>query len=82
LEARITLQYDTAKTAKTIAKAVSPENFKTPHDLVIKTTAESEKVLTCINSRGKMLTFISTIDDLLFSASIAERTLQTIEKSE
>ena len=81
MEARITLQYDTAKTAKTIAKAVSPENLKTPHGLVIKTTAKGEKVLTCVDSRGKMLTFISTIDDLLFSASIAEKTLETIEKS-
>jgi hypothetical protein len=79
LEARITLQYDTTKTAKTIAKAVSPENFKTPPGLVIKTTAKGEKVLTCVDSRGKMLTFISTIDDLLFSTSIAEKMLETIK---
>ena len=80
MEATITLEYKDEKTAKAIAQAVSPDNFKTPIGLQVKTERENNKVITHIECEGKLATFTATIDDLLFSASTAEKTLQTISK--
>lgn len=77
MEAEIILEYDDAKIAEAVAKAVSPDNFKTPRGLFIKTTWEERKVVTQIKSKGKLPTFIATIDDLLFCSSTAEMVLQT-----
>jgi hypothetical protein len=80
LEATITLEYANEKTAEAVANAVSPDNFKTPIDLHVKTIREKNKVITEIQCEGKLATFTATIDDLLFSASIAEKTLLTINE--
>jgi tRNA threonylcarbamoyladenosine modification (KEOPS) complex Pcc1 subunit len=82
LEAEIILEYDDEKTAEAIAKAVSPDNSKTPRGLSIKTTRREKKVLTQVRCKGKIRTFIATIDDLLFCASTAEKTLETTKKLE
>jgi hypothetical protein len=79
LEATITLEYTDAKTAAAIANAVSPDNFKTPKGLSIKTASEDSHVLTEVKANGKLTTFIATIDDLLFCVSTAEKTLRTIQ---
>ena len=80
MEAIVTLEYADEKTAKAIAQAVSPDNFKTPIGLSVKTVRENNKVITRIQCEGKLATFTATIDDLLFSASTAEKTLHTINK--
>ena len=80
LQATITLEYKDEKTAEAIAEAVSPDNFKTPVGLQVKTVRENNKVITEIDCEGKLATFTATIDDLLFSASTAEKTLYTINK--
>jgi cell fate regulator YaaT (PSP1 superfamily) len=80
LEATITLEYADEKTAAAVANAVSPDNFKTPIGLHVKTVREDRKVVTQIQCEGKLATFTATIDDLLFSASTAEKTLKTIKK--
>jgi len=80
LEAEITLEYEDTKTAVAIAKAVSPDNFKTPRGLSVKTKCKGEMVLTQIQCKGELSTFIATIDDLLFCTSTAEKTLQTTKK--
>jgi tRNA threonylcarbamoyladenosine modification (KEOPS) complex Pcc1 subunit len=80
LEAEIVLDYDDAQIAEAIANAVSPDNFKTPSDLSVKTTWKDGKVLTRIECRGKMATFIATIDDLLSCTATAEKALQTMKK--
>jgi hypothetical protein len=81
LEATITLEYGDAKTADAIAKAVSPDNFKTPTGLSIKTASKGSQVLTEVKVEGKLSTFIATIDDLLFCVSTAEKTLHTLTKT-
>jgi hypothetical protein len=78
LEAKITLEYRDAKTAKAIGQAVSPDNHKTPVGLQVKTVREGNRVVTEICCDGKLATFTATIDDLLFSASTAEKTVKTI----
>ena len=80
MEATVTLEYADEKTAEAVAKAVSPDNFKTPFGLQIKTMREENKVVTQIKCECKLATFTATIDDLLFSASTAEKTLGTIKK--
>ena len=75
LEAEIILYYEDMAIAEAVAKAVSPDNFKTPRGLYIKTTWRKEKVLTRIKCKEKLSTFIATIDDLLFCVSTAEKTL-------
>ncbi len=80
MEVTITLEYSNEKTAEAIAKAVSPDNFKTPLGLQISTVRENNKVVTQIVCEGKLATFTATIDDLLFSATTAEKTLRTITK--
>jgi tRNA threonylcarbamoyladenosine modification (KEOPS) complex Pcc1 subunit len=79
LQATITLEYKDEKTAKAIAQAVSPDNFKTPIGLHVKTERAANKVITQIECEGKLATFTATIDDLLFSVSTAEKALKTIK---
>jgi tRNA threonylcarbamoyladenosine modification (KEOPS) complex Pcc1 subunit len=81
LQATITLEYKDEKIAKAIAQAVSPDNFKTPFGLNVKTERDSNKVITQIECEGKFATFTATIDDLLFSVSTAEKSLETIKSS-
>jgi tRNA threonylcarbamoyladenosine modification (KEOPS) complex Pcc1 subunit len=81
LQAKITLEYDDEKTAKAIGSAVSPDNFKTPSGLIIKTESKGNQIITGIEAETKLATFISTIDDLLFSVSTAEKALGIMKKN-
>ena len=81
MEATITLEYGDQKTAKAIANAVSPDNFKTPTGLTIKTERKNDHVLTEVKTDGKLATFIATVDDLLFCVSTAEKTLRAVTKA-
>jgi tRNA threonylcarbamoyladenosine modification (KEOPS) complex Pcc1 subunit len=82
LEAEITLEYDDAKVAEAVTKAVSPDNFKTPKSLKIETVSKNGKVVTRIECTEKLSTFIATIDDLLFCTSTAEKAVHTTRKLE
>lgn len=76
MEAEIILEYEDCKTARAIAEAVSPDNFKIPIGLFVKTVKRGRKVLTTVKCHDKMTMFIATIDDLLFCTSTAEKTLK------
>lgn len=80
LEATVTLEYCDFKTAQAIAKAVFPDNLKAPPGLQIETFYKENKVITQISFNGKLTTFASTIDDLLFSTSTAEKALNAIAR--
>jgi tRNA threonylcarbamoyladenosine modification (KEOPS) complex Pcc1 subunit len=80
LEATITLEYDDEEVAEAVARAVSPDNFKTPNDLAVVTSRNSKLVTTEIRTEGKMATFIATIDDLLFYVSVAEKALKAVRE--
>ena len=80
MEATITLEYADEKIAEAIADAVSPDNFKTPVGLFVKTRRSGKRVLSEIKFEGKMATFIATIDDLLFSVCTAEKTLHVMKR--
>jgi hypothetical protein len=76
VQAEIVLHYGNSSIAKAVARALSPDNFRTPTYLTVTTIQREQKVITEIRWRGKLETFIATIDDLLCSASIAENVLR------
>lgn len=78
--ATVTLEYADEKTAEAIADAVSPDNRKVPVGLAVKTVRANCTVVTHITVETVFATFIATIDDLLSSASIAEKTLKVVQK--
>jgi len=80
LQATLVLEYKDERAAEAVAKAVSPDNFKVPVGLQVNTTRESNKVVTEIGWEGNLATFTATIDDLLFSVSVAEKTLFAVNK--
>jgi len=80
LQATLILEYKDERTAEAVAKAVSPDNFKAPVGLQVNTTRKSNKVVTEIGWEGNLATFTATIDDLLFSVSIAEKALFVVDK--
>ena len=82
MQVQVVLEYDDEKIASAVAEAVSPDNFKTPKGLSIRTTKDGFKVVTLISFSGKFPTFTATIDDLLFSVSTAERTIDTAKRLE
>lgn len=81
MEATVTLEYADEKLARAVANAISPDNFKTPPKLSVKTVLEQAKVITTVRCESKLATFTATIDDLLFSAATAEKTLGTVGKA-
>lgn len=81
LEAEITICYGDDKTAAAVTDAVSPDNFRAPQGLIIKTLRREKEVSTFIKCGKGFSTFIATIDDLLFSISIAEKTIKTVKKT-
>jgi tRNA threonylcarbamoyladenosine modification (KEOPS) complex Pcc1 subunit len=82
LEAEILIDYDNSMIAQAVAKAVSPDNLKTPKGLSVKTICNDGKVVTAIVAQRKFATFIATIDDLLFCVSIAEKAIQAARELE
>ncbi len=82
MEATIALEYSNNKTAKAVATAISPDNFKAPDGLFVATVQYGKQVVTKVKTDGKIATFTATIDDLLFSAATAEKALRTIQRQE
>ena len=81
MQAEISLSYETIREADAVARAVSPDNVKTPLGLAIKTTKQGKKVLTQIICETKLETFMATIDDLLSAVCIAERAVFAVRSS-
>ena len=78
--AEVILEYDSARRARAVADAVSADNVKAPVGLSVRTVCTGKKVVTRVECEGKLITFIATLDDLLFSASSAEKALRVTEK--
>lgn len=81
LEARITLIYGDHREAEAVSEAVSPDNTRTPQNLSVETYSTNNRVITSIEYNGdNLMTFHSTVDDLLSCVSVAEKTFQAIGK--
>ena len=77
-QATITLEYGTERVAKAVAAAVSPDNLKTPENMIVATVLNGKVVTTELALEGKITTLTATIDDLLSCVSVAEKTLKTL----
>jgi hypothetical protein len=80
VEARITLVYEDEREARAVSEAVSPDNAETPEGLYVETVGTDNRVVTWVKYNGEnLMTFLSTIDDLLSCVSVAEKTFLTVK---
>ncbi|MCS7096006.1 MAG: KEOPS complex subunit Pcc1 [Candidatus Bathyarchaeota archaeon] len=80
MKAEILITYNDDQSAECAFKAASPDNLNVPPGLTVNTARRNNEVLTVIKCNRSFKTFIATIDDLLFSISLAEKTLRTLRK--
>lgn len=80
MEAKIRLCYGNEREAEAVAKAVSPDNVKVPPGLTVETIIEQNEVLTRVECKTKLATFIATLDDLLSCVSVAEKSFAVAKK--
>jgi hypothetical protein len=81
LETEIKLVYKSPKEAKAVSEAVSPDNAGTPVDLSIQTFWTENTVITKVKYDGdNLMTFLSTIDDILSCVSVAEKSFIATKK--
>lgn len=79
MKAKIMLNYKNAREAETVARAVSPDNLKTPIGLTVKTMRRGTMVVTKIDWEGEPGTLLATVNDLLSCVQVAEKTVKTVE---
>ncbi len=81
METEIRLVYKDPKEAKAVSEAISPDNAETPSDLSVKTSWTEKTVTTTVRYDGdNIMTFISTIDDILSCVSVAEKAFFAAKK--
>ncbi len=80
LEAEIRLFYGDEREAEAVAKAVSPDNVEVPPGLTVETVRERSEVVTRVECKTKLQTFVATLDDLLSCVSVAERSFTVAKK--
>ena len=81
IEAEIVLKYENEEKAEAVASAVSPDNVKY-QELSIRTFNNGCQVVTLIGCRGKIGTFITTVDDLLRCLIVAEKTISLVKETQ
>lgn len=77
--AHLYFSYEKDATAKIIVGAISPDNCKVPAGLTITTSRQKAEVhvrIFCTKGSG---TLLATLDDLLSSIQLAEKTLMTLD---
>lgn len=81
METEIKLVYKDPKKAKAVSKAISPDNVGTPTGLSIQTSWTESTVTTTVKYDGdNVMTFLSTIDDILSCVSVAEKAFIVAKK--
>jgi len=81
MEIEIKLLYKTPREAKAVAEAISPDNAGAPDGLSLQTSWAENTVTTTVKYGGdNFMTFLSTIDDILSSASVAEKAFNATKK--
>jgi hypothetical protein len=81
LETEIRLIYKDPKEAKAVYEAISPDNVETPTDLLVQTFWTENAVKTTVKYGGdNVMTFLSTIDDILSCVSVAEKAFMATKR--
>lgn len=73
MRAKVVCEYKNGSISRSIASALAPDNLQAPENVKIVTKAEGRLVVTEIELDGKVETLLSTLDDLLFCTSTAEK---------
>lgn len=81
MKAEIWIGYKNKEDAEAVAKAVSPDNVEVSLGLKVRTMRKGRFVVTLIDCKQRIETFIATIDDLLSCIQTAEKTLGTVRKN-
>jgi hypothetical protein len=81
LEAKLSFFYETENEAKAVCNAVSPDNVKVPVGLDVNTVRGKCCLLTSVQCKKSVETFIATLDDLLACISVAEQMFRAIQHS-
>lgn len=82
LEAKLSFFYETENEAEAVCSAVSPDNIKVPVGLDINTIRDKCCLLTLIQCKKSLETFIATLDDLLACISVAEQVFRAVQHSD
>lgn len=77
VNSRIRIRFRTAEDASIVSRALKPDDRPLPEGLEVDTTQEKNEVLVEIVCRRGLLSFLTTVDDVLRMASLAERTMET-----
>lgn len=78
IEAKIILKYEDEKTAGSIFKAISPDDFESS-DLKVNSLRMGRDLVAEIKCL-KLGTLIETLDDMLSCVQIAERTIKNLKE--
>jgi hypothetical protein len=81
-EAHILIVCDGDQEAVCVASAISPDDAVPGDDLIVNTWNEDREVHCAVSCKRGLRSLISTLDDILLSAKIAENTLQSIKTSD
>ena len=82
METEIKLLYKNQKEAKAVSEAISPDNVGAPAGLSVQTSWAQNTVTATVKYDGdNFMTFISTIDDILSCASVAEKAFTATKKT-
>jgi|YelNatPaOPRAMG01_1025707.scaffolds.fasta_scaffold01774_1 tRNA threonylcarbamoyladenosine modification (KEOPS) complex Pcc1 subunit len=76
MKGEIKIFYKNEKYAEAVAKAIQPDNFSAPSNIKVKTINAKNIVVSKVRCKGKIESFIETIDDLLRCIQAAENTLK------
>jgi len=77
---RIVLDYPNKDVARAVSRAVSPDNFKAPSNMHVRSMWKDGTLIAMIEAETKLPTLIATVDDLLFCVTLAEKTLLGVKK--
>ncbi|MBS7658347.1 MAG: KEOPS complex subunit Pcc1 [Candidatus Bathyarchaeia archaeon] len=78
MKAEIKIFYKNENHAEAIAKALQPDNFSTPPKIKVKTINVKNIVVSKVECKKKIESFIETIDDLLRCLQVAENILKKL----
>ena len=81
IKAEFYFNYSSGKKAKSIVRAITPDNLTTPFGLIIKARRNVRRVAVKIVTIRKVETLLSTINDLLSCIQAAESVLNIVKEA-
>ena len=77
-KAKIEVKVNSKEAAKAVAVSVASDNITAPTGLTVKTYFGKDKVFSAIRCKKSLETFLATMDDLLASIQLAEKTIKVV----